>query len=68
MVGSPALAYVRITTLARTDRRDVGYMAPVLTRVEDKSFDDPPHSFFNTTGERRFRRRQLQTVVDMRNL
>jgi type II secretory pathway pseudopilin PulG len=66
--GSPTLAYVRITTIARTDRRDMGYLAPLLETSEDKDFDDSPHDVFNTVGERRFRRRQLQTVVDMRNL
>jgi hypothetical protein len=40
----------------------------LLGRVEDKDFTESPHDFFNTVGERRFRRRQLETVVDMRNL
>ena len=66
--GAPALAYVRFTALARTDRPDLGYLAPLLGRVEDKDFTESPHDFFNTVGERRFRRRQLETVVDMRNL
>lgn len=66
--GAPALAYVRVTTIARTDRRDMGYLAPLLDKSEDKDFDQSPHDVFNTVGERRFRRRQLQTVVDLRNL
>ena len=66
--GSPALAYVRITTIARTDRRDLGYLAPLLVSSEDKDFQESPHDVFNNDGERRFRRRQLQTVIDMRNL
>ena len=68
LLGSPALAYVRLTTTARADRRDAGYLAPVLGRIEDKNFGVAPHSFFNTVGERRYRRRQQQTIVDMRNL
>ena len=64
---APALAYVRVTTIARTDRRDLEYLAPLL-KSEDKDFSVSPHDVFNTSGERRFRRRQLQTVVDMRNL
>ena len=44
------------------------YLAPLLTKSEDKDFGESPHDVFNTVGERRFRRRQLQTVVDMRNL
>jgi hypothetical protein len=66
--GAPALAYVRVTTIARTDRRDLDYMAPLLVESEDKDFSESPFDVFNTLGERRFRRRQLQTVVDMRNL
>jgi type II secretory pathway pseudopilin PulG len=66
--GTPALAYVRVTTIARTDRPDLDYLAPLLESSEDKDFDLSPHDVFNTVGERRFRRRQLQTVVDMRNL
>lgn len=66
--GTPTLSYVRVTTIARTDRPDLGYLAPLLGRSEDKDFDESPHDIFNTVGERRFRRRQLQTVVDMRNL
>jgi len=66
--GAPGLSYVRVTTIARTDRRDMGYLAPLLTTSEDKDFDESPHDVFNTVNERRFRRRQLQTVVDMRNL
>ena len=46
----------------------VGYLAPLLTKSEDKDFGESPNDVFNTIGERRFRRRQLQTVVDMRNL
>ncbi len=59
------LYYVRISTLARTDRRDHDYEAPALTRVEDNSYDGSP---FNTTNERMYRRRLLRTVIDMRNL
>jgi len=59
------LHYIRITTLARTDRRDKDYQAPTLVRVEDNKYDT---STFNTDAERMYRRRTLRTVVDMRNL
>lgn len=61
------LYYVRITTLARTDRRDKSYQAPVLERVEDNTYDKDS-AVFNTTNERMYRRRLLRTVIDMRNL
>jgi type II secretory pathway pseudopilin PulG len=62
------LYYVRLTTLARTDRRDKDYQAPVLERVEDNFYDKPETSIFNSTNERMYRRRLLRTVIDMRNL
>lgn len=62
------LFYVRLTTLARTDQRDRRYQAPVLNLVEDHDYSVTPSDRFNTGPERMYRRRQLQTVVDLRNL
>lgn len=64
----PSLYYVRLTTLARTDRRDPNYEAPLLTTIEDKDYGVAPFNEFNTRTERMFRRRLLRTVVDLRNL
>jgi type II secretory pathway pseudopilin PulG len=60
-----SLHYVRVNTVARTDRRDWQYAAPPLVRVEDHDFAT---SRFNQTEDRMYRRRLLRTVVDMRNL
>ncbi|HEX2644976.1 MAG TPA: hypothetical protein VHU81_18400, partial [Thermoanaerobaculia bacterium] len=60
------LYYIRLSTLARTDRRDKEYQAPVLARVEDRAYVAAHR--FNLRNDRMFRRRLLQTVVDMRNL
>lgn len=62
------LYYVRLTTLARTDRRDKDYQAPVLERVEDNIYNTAGAPDFNSTTERMYRRRLLRTVIDMRNL
>jgi hypothetical protein len=59
------LYYVRLTTLARTDRRDPQYQAPLLTRLEDHNL---AASTLNNRTERMFRRRMLRTIIDMRNL
>lgn len=66
-VPRPALQYVRVTTVARTDRRDHDYQAPLLTRNEDHSYATTDTAT-NTTGARMYRRRTQRTVVDVRNL
>ena len=62
------LHYIRLTTLARADRRDKDYAAPTLVRVENNKYDTPDTSIFNSDKERMYRRRILRTVIDMRNL
>ncbi|MFL6194719.1 MAG: prepilin-type N-terminal cleavage/methylation domain-containing protein [Thermoanaerobaculia bacterium] len=69
--GAPAflaadLHYVRLNTLARTDRRDKEYQSPELDRIEDRVYN--AGSAFNARDERMYRRRLLRTVIDMRNL
>ncbi len=61
------LYYVRISTLARTERRDKDYQAPTLVRVEDNKYTGLPIDF-NSSGQRMYRRRILRTVIDLRNL
>jgi Prokaryotic N-terminal methylation motif len=68
LFANSTLYYIRLTTLARTDRRDKDYQAPVLERVEDNFYDTADTSIFNSTNERMYRRRLLRTVIDMRNL
>ncbi len=61
--------YVRINTLARTDRRDPdpNYRSPLLpARIENRAY--PSSDPANSDSERKFRRRRLQTVIDLRNL
>lgn len=59
------LYFIRLTTLARTDRRDSGYQSPQLVRLENH---DLTTSRFNARTDRMFRYRPLETVIDMRNL
>ncbi|HSG41200.1 MAG TPA: prepilin-type N-terminal cleavage/methylation domain-containing protein [Thermoanaerobaculia bacterium] len=61
--------YVRISTLARTDRRDPdpNYRSPLLPeRIENRAY--PATDPANSDTERKFRRRRLQTLIDLRNL
>jgi len=62
------LYYIRLSTLARADRRDKDYEAPTLVRVEDNKYNTPETTVFNSDEERMYRRRILRTVIDMRNL
>lgn len=59
------LYFVRLSVLARTDRRDPQHQSAVVDRVEDH---DLATGFLNQRNERMYRRRLLQTVIDMRNL
>jgi len=59
------LYFIRLTTLGRTDRRDPGYQAPELVKLEDHNLTT---SRFNNRTDRMFRYRPLQTLIDMRNL
>lgn len=61
------LQYLRVTTLARTDRRDHDYQAPLLpARVEDHTYGTGAPA--NSASQRMYRRRLTQTVIDLRNL
>ena len=59
------LYFIRLSLLARTDRRDPKYEAQRVTWIEDHDLTTSRH---NLRTERMFRRRLLQTVIDMRNI
>lgn len=63
--NGPPLYFVRFSVLARTDRRDPQYQAPRLAWVEDHDLTASAH---NQRTERMYRRRVLETLIDMRNL
>lgn len=68
-IAAPSkLFYLRINTLARTDRPDTRFEAPLLTQIEDKDYSSAPFNVYNSQTERMYRRRVLQTTVDLRNL
>jgi type II secretory pathway pseudopilin PulG len=65
------LYFVRVNVVARTDRRDNSYEAPILGRIEDRTYAvsdalNVPKASGGT--QRMFRRRILQTIIDVRNL
>lgn len=66
--GSP-LELMRVTALVRTDQRDVKYVSPPIDAIEDHVYDEPDTPADNAQlADRRYRRRQVQSVVDFRNL
>lgn len=65
----PDLSYVRLSTLARTDRPDLKYVSPPIDQIEDHVLGEPTIPASQAELERRsYRRWQLQTVVDLRNI
>lgn len=61
--------YLRISTLARTDRLDPNYTSPPIQAIEDHVYNEPDAPADDASIlERRYRRRLLQTVIDLRNL
>lgn len=63
----PELYFVRISTLARTDGRDFKYVSRPILGIEDRVYSEP-YEPSTHDPDRMFRRRLLQTMVDLRNL
>lgn len=60
---------LRISTLVRTNRPDNTYEAPALPSVEDHVYNlTDAGDRINGTTARKYRRRLLQTIVNLRNL
>ena len=62
------LYYLRISTLARTDRLDPEYTSPPIQKIEDHDYGEVDAPAMGEEYERKYRRRLLQTVVGLRNL
>jgi type II secretory pathway pseudopilin PulG len=70
-VGTPPsdlrnLYYVRINTMVRTDRPDRGFLADLLTTLEDRAYATTHE--YNSDAQRAHRRRVMQSVVGTRNV
>lgn len=63
----PELYYVRITTLARTEGREIQYLSPPIQRLEDRDYNESAVPAVHDP-DRGFHRRLLRTVVDLRGL
>ena len=65
----PPLLYVRVNVLARTNRHDVQYKAPVIASIEDHVYSANPANAWDPNGKYGLsqRRRYSQTIVGIRN-
>ncbi len=64
----PDLFYLRLTTLARTDRPELRYVSPAIANIEDHVLAEPDDPTGADLPPRRHRRWLMRTIVDMRNL
>ena len=67
-VAGRDLFYLRVNTLARTDRPTPQYQADEVGTIEDNDYSLAPFNHYNTREERSYHRRLIRTVVDLRNL
>lgn len=66
---APRVYYLRMSLLGRTERRDPKYAGNALQEIEDHVSNEPLVPANETQRrDRMFRRRLVQTVVDLRNL
>lgn len=67
--GTGRILGLRISTLAMTDRPDPAYRAPEYTSLEDRLYPKTGADMLvNHDTQRRFRRRTLQSIIDLRSL
>lgn len=64
----PLLQFLRITALVRAERAERTIETPLLINIEDLFFDNPPMNVWNNATNRKYRRRTLESIVDLRNL
>lgn len=63
------LYYLRVNTLARTDRPDLDFVSEPLDVIEDRDWSEPAVPAGDLARrERMHRRRLMQTTIDLRNL
>ncbi len=63
-----ALQFVRLTTLGHTRGGDRQYISPSIDEVEDHVYGEQTPTSPDEVASRRFRRRLMQNVIDVRNL
>ena len=64
----PRLQFLRLTALVRSERAERTLEAPLLLNIEDLFYATPPMNVWNDADNRKYRRRTMESIVDMRNL
>jgi hypothetical protein len=68
MAPRPELYLLRLSVLGRTVGRDRGYVSPPIAAIEDRAYSETVNPSTQAEREARmFRRKLLQTVIDLRN-
>ncbi len=68
-VPNRPLLYLRVTTLAETAGAAPNYIAPAIQTIEDHAYNEPATpSTYAEQKARAHRRRELTTIVELRNL
>lgn len=62
------MTHVQVSTLVRADRPDLDFISAAMGGFQNRSYDEDDSPRGDDVPERRFRRRQHSTVVDVRNL
>jgi type II secretory pathway pseudopilin PulG len=66
--NSSSLQHVRLTIVGEAQTGDRTYISPALTAIENHVYDEPTEPSGGEVESRRYRRRTLQSTIDLRNL
>ena len=63
-----SLQHVRLTILGLAQTADRQYISPALEDIEDRVYNEPAEPTGGEVQPRRYRRRLIQSTIDLRNL
>ena len=66
--NNASLQHVRLTIIGQAQTGDRTYISPALTSVENHAYNEPSNPTGDEVQARRYRRRTLQSTIDLRNL
>jgi type II secretory pathway pseudopilin PulG len=63
-----SLQHVRLTIIGQAQTGDRQYVSPAMDSIENRVYDEDPAPEAEALADRRYRRRLLQSTIDLRNL